>query len=206
VLGKVSNTRRTLVIGEDLGTVPEGFSDMTRAAEMMSCVVLYFEQGRDSFAAAEDYPARAFVSASTHDLPPLAAWWSGDDIALLAEIGQIDDGEAGRRRDSRRKDRAALLARLRDPSSPSRTAAAPARMTPSLAAEIHRFLARTPSRLLGIQMGDLCGLTEPVNLPGTVDEYPNWRRRLPVTVEELRRGEFYAAIIAAVAAERPKPC
>lgn len=206
VLSKVSKTRRTILIGEDLGTVPEGFSETIQAAEIMSCVVLYFEQGKDGFAAAEDYPLRAFVSVSTHDLPPLAAWWSGDDVALLAEIGQIDGGEADRRLKSRRKDRAALLARLRDPASPSGTAAEPARMTPSLAAEIHGFLARTPSRLLGIQMEELWGLSEPVNLPGTVDEYPNWRQRLPGTIEELRRGDFYGVIVAAVAAERPRPC
>lgn len=207
VLSEVSAAKKAILIGEDLGTVPDGFSEMLQAVNIMSSAVLYFEQDKTGFYSPSGYPRHAFATVSTHDLPTLAAWWTGGDIDLGYEIGQIDAAEVDRRRETRRRERHALLSRLRGVSrrrAQRREETGP--LTPAIAAEVHGFLARTPSRLLGIQLDDLCGVETPVNLPGTTDEYPNWRRRLPIPIEDVRAGAFYKPIVDAVAAERPKVC
>ena len=69
---------------------------------------------------------------------------------------------------------------------------------------LHTFLARTRSRLVAVQLEDLVGMEEQANLPGTVDEHPNWRRKLPVTLEDLTRCCIFQRVLGAVAAERPR--
>ncbi|MEX2455591.1 MAG: 4-alpha-glucanotransferase, partial [Rhodospirillaceae bacterium] len=78
-------------------------------------------------------------------------------------------------------------------------------LTPETAAAIHAGLARAPSRLLGVQFEDLCGATEPVNIPGTSTEYANWRLRAPIGLEDVAAGEMWNAVLGAVAHERPRP-
>lgn len=211
-VAEVSTARETLVIGEDLGTVPGGFSETMQGMGILSCRVLYFERTGRGYRAARSYPRHAFISASTHDLPPLAAWWTGTDIALFRRLGLLDDAGADQRRTERHRDRRALVARLRKeaarrafavspPSEDDATGAAP---TTDLAAAVHAFLARTPSRLLGIQFEDLCGAEAPVNVPGTSDQYPNWRLRAPAAIEDAPESKLWSAMVGAVARERPR--
>jgi 4-alpha-glucanotransferase len=68
----------------------------------------------------------------------------------------------------------------------------------------HRYLARSPARLVAAQLEDMVGAVEQANLPGTVDEHPNWRRKLPVSLEELETHEGFARVAAALRDERPK--
>jgi 4-alpha-glucanotransferase len=188
ILALESRRQRCLVVGEDLGTVPRGFRPIMRRAGILSCRVLPFERRRDgSFKPPGAYPALAAASAGTHDLPPLKAWWLGADIRLRAEVGQYPD-EAARQQDEagRVRDRRALLTALRKQRVlPAETAEAllpsegPPVFDQALTAAVHRYLALTPSRLVLFQAEDLLGLDTMVNLPGTVDEHPNWRRRLP---------------------------
>ncbi|MEQ8388180.1 MAG: 4-alpha-glucanotransferase [Alphaproteobacteria bacterium] len=204
VLADVSAASRTLLVGEDLGTVPKGFSDILRRAHILSSEILYFARDRKGFHPAGSYVQQGFASVSTHDLPPLLAWWGEEDIHLLRSIGQIDNAESVRRRGERRRDREALVRRLTEEGICSQLSGDGfSTLGPQQAADIHRFLARTPAYLLGVQVDDLCGETAPVNVPGTHDEYPNWRRRLPLDIEDLGRSPFYQAIVAAVRAERP---
>lgn len=209
-LAGASRDTSAIVIGEDLGTVPHGFSDVMRDAAMLSCRVLYFEWVRGHMRAKGSYRRNAFVSVSTHDLPPLAAWWSGFDIDHYLKIGLIDEaGAAGRRKD-RANDRIALLDRLRRDLPAQLAATLPVKpkpgeavMPPAIAAAAHAFLARTPSRLVGLQFEDLCGAVIPVNVPGTV-EGPNWRVRAPQTLEEVAKTTLWRSVTGAVAAARPK--
>jgi 4-alpha-glucanotransferase len=68
----------------------------------------------------------------------------------------------------------------------------------------HRFLARTPCRLLSVQLDDALGVVEQANLPGTVDQHPNWRRKTPIPIEELGRHPLFRMVIGAVQSERPR--
>ena len=194
ILALESRRHNCLVVGEDLGTVPPGFRPAMRRAGILSCRVLPFERRRDgSFKPPAAYPALAAASAGTHDLPPLRAWWLGTDIRLRAEIGQYPN-EAAREHDeaSRRRDRQALLTALQEQRLlPAETAAAllpsdgkPV-FDPALTTAVHRYLTLTPSRIVLFQAEDLLGLETMINLPGTVDEHPNWRRRLPAPISDL---------------------
>ncbi|MEX2455592.1 MAG: 4-alpha-glucanotransferase, partial [Rhodospirillaceae bacterium] len=104
-----SNARRAIVIGEDLGTVPDGFREVMETVDMLSCRVLYFERSRRGFRTSASYPRNAFLSVSSHDLPPLASWWAGDDLALFQSIGLFDAAGTEERRRMRATDRDALV-------------------------------------------------------------------------------------------------
>ena len=210
-LAAESAQARAIVIGEDLGTVPAGFSDAMTQAAMLSCRVLYFEWVRGHARGRRSYKRNAFVSVATHDLPPFAGWWRGTDIGLHARLGVMDVAAAQERRRTRARDRSALLERLRRdlPASLSRTlphapSDSPDGVPDSLVAAVHGFLARTPSRLVGIQYEDLCGAVDPVNVPGTVGGQ-NWRVRAPLTLEEAARGDLWQQVTGAVSAVRPRP-
>lgn len=207
VLAEVSASREVIVIGEDLGTVPAGFRETLGAINILSYRLLYFERSRGGFRAAGSYLRDALVAVSTHDMPPLASWWGGNDIALFRSLGLLDDAAAEARRAQRVADRRRLLSRLRK-DVPGWAAVAAGdignALTPDLAAVIHAFLAATPSRLLALQYEDLCGSEVPVNVAGTWQEYPNWRIRTPVAVEDAVKAPLWTAVIEAVARARPR--
>jgi 4-alpha-glucanotransferase len=205
ILALESQRQKCLVIGEDLGTVPEGFRERMRRSAMLSYRLLYFaqdEQGR--FLPPRRYPAAAAVAANTHDIATLAGYWSGRDLDLRASLDLFPSEEMKTQAYERRtRDRAALLSALRregllsadyDPTGTE--------LTPVLVRAIILFLARTPSRLLLVDLADVLGELEQVNVPGTVDEHPNWRRRLPVELEALERDSRLVDLAAAIGAAR----
>jgi (1->4)-alpha-D-glucan 1-alpha-D-glucosylmutase len=182
ILALESQRHRCLVIGEDLGTVPEEVRTALAAAGVLSYRLLYFERdGAGDFKAPSSYPAQALVAASTHDLPTLAGWWQGRDIALRDELGLFPSKTTrSEQLDARKKDRARLLRALqREDLLPDKvpldTDATPA-MSTTLATATQAFLARTPSQMLVIQLEDVIGVVEQANLPATVDTHPNWRQ------------------------------
>jgi 4-alpha-glucanotransferase len=197
-----SRRNRCAVIGEDLGTVPEGFRERMHAAGVLSYRVLFFERGHDgSFLPPSHYPESAAATVATHDIATLRGWWEGCDVGWRERL-HLYPSEASRRadREGRARDRQLLLEALAreglavDPADEE-----------ALAEAIHRFLARAPSRLMLVQAEDVAGEIEQPNLPGTVDEHPNWRRRLPLSVEALLASPLFRRVAAAVAAERRRP-
>jgi glycogen operon protein len=210
VLALESRRARCLVIGEDLGTVPEGFRERLWEAGALSYRVLPFERHGASFAPPGAWPRPATACVSTHDLPPLAGWWRGADIAERRDLGLMtpDEGEAARA--ARADDRRALLNALRAESflPQNQDAAAPDRdapLTPELAAAIHAFVAATPAALAAAQVEDLAGEETAVNLPGTDRERPNWRRRVTATLEELFDTNLAQAIVSVMRVGRSGP-
>lgn len=186
ILALESRRREAIVIGEDLGTVPDGFAGLLERWGVLSCRVLRFERGGDGgFNPSGWYPERALVSASTHDLPPLAGFWRGRDLEIRREAGLLrGEAEVRQAEEERERERGALLERLRQEG------ALPEGREPATDADrcaaVHIFLSRTPSKLLGVFLDDLAGETEPVNVPGLGnDRYPNWTRPLGETLEEL---------------------
>jgi 4-alpha-glucanotransferase len=206
-LAEASRANRTVIIGEDLGNVPEGFRDVMDAARILSYRILLFERDQAGFIAPEAYPRNALVCLSTHDLPTFQGWWRGDDVALRAEHGLIGPEAAAEQAAARDVERRSLLGDLVAAGLVTADAARHADLDTAPAAivtAVHRHLARTPSRLFAVRLEDLAGERAPVNLPGTVDEYPNWRRKLSVALENLPDQPLWRQVGAALRAERPR--
>jgi len=212
-LAEVSQQRDCLVIGEDLGTVPEGFRETAEEAAILSYKVLYFERWKDGlFKAPAEYPELSLACISTHDLATLAGWWHGSDIRLRSETGRQNEADTARDLAERDRDRQALLGALRHANllPPVLVAALdngdplPERLGEELAVAIHRYAARTGSMLFAVQVEDMVGSERQPNLPGTTDEYPNWRIRSEVLLEDLGADERFQALARALRAERPQ--
>jgi 4-alpha-glucanotransferase len=183
VLSEASRRHRAVLIAEDLGTVPEGFSASIARRGMLSSRVLLFERTARGFRRASRYPRACLATANTHDLPPLAALAGEDDLVLRRRVGQISDDAAlaalaGQRRDDRR----ALRERLVRDGFLARTASG----REALAAGVTAFLCDTPAALVGLSLDDLGGETEPINLPGVAaDRHPSWTRRMGLSLDAI---------------------
>lgn len=173
-----SHRQRAIVIGEDLGTVPRGFRGRLRHIGIGGMSVLWFERTARRFKAPADWPAEAVAMTSTHDLPTVAGWWRGSDLDARAQAGVIADrAEARAARTKERKTlwRTFVAAKVADGdvrSSDGGSRAADAAVDAAV-----RFIAATPSRLALLPLEDALGSADQPNLPGTIDTYPNWRRR-----------------------------
>jgi (1->4)-alpha-D-glucan 1-alpha-D-glucosylmutase len=192
-----SERQRCLVIGEDLGTVPDGMRDALLDAGILCYRLLYFEQVADShFRRPEDWIAQALAAPSTHDLATLPAFWQGADLDLRRQLNLYPSQDVAiAERHRRDADRQGLIAALVAEELP--TAA-----DGSLPVEaIYRFLARTRSCLMMLQPEDLLDVTDPQNVPGTTREYPNWRRKLPIDVADLFSDPRLASVAAAINSE-----
>jgi 4-alpha-glucanotransferase len=191
VVAQESVATRCLVIGEDLGTVPEGVSETLRDWGVWSYRVALFERTHDgSFRDPHDYPADALVTFTTHDLPTFAGWMGEHDVAVKRAIG-IDPGDAA-------QDRARAVEALREALQRHGIVMQHEDMTFT---DASRFIARTPCRLLAVPIEDVLGVMNQINIPGTFTEYQNWMRRLPVDLEDLRGHENIQRLAAGLAAE-----
>jgi 4-alpha-glucanotransferase len=182
VLALESARARALVVGEDLGTVAPGVRERLAAEGVLSYRLAWFERGADGRRRrAADYPRLALAAATTHDLPTIAGFLDGSDLAELRDIGVV----AGDRFEDAAADRARERASLRrllqdegllDPGAPDGGATAVA---------LHALLARTPAMLVAATLEDALGVRRRPNVPGTTTERPNWSLPLPVPLEEL---------------------
>ena len=171
VTAQESVAHRCVVIGEDLGTVPEGFRAQMADWGIWSYLVMMFErEDNGPFRGIDHYLANALVTFNTHDLSTYAGWRSFSDLKLKRSLG-IDPGESD---DARWHALGMLDDVLRHHGIDNHDIYS-----------VANFLARTRSRLLAISLEDLLGLVEQPNIPGTIDEHPNWRRRLPVSLEHI---------------------
>jgi len=198
-----------VIIGEDLGTVPEGFRPIVAERGVLSYRVLYFERGQDgSFLPPEAYPAQALATVSTHDLATFRGFWNGRDLEWRRELNLYpDQGAVDHDKWNRGVERWRLLQALngqglRPWRYPDDEGSQP--WSRDLAEAVHRYLARTPSRVVMLQIEDALSEFEQPNLPGTVDQHPNWRRRLPVKVETISSDEGVRALARAVGEGRTR--
>ena len=183
VTAQESVANRCVVIGEDLGTVPEGFRDQIADWGIWSYLVMMFERDdAGSFRHIDHYLTNALVTFNTHDLSTYAGWRSFGDLKLKRSLG-IDPGES----DDARWHALAMLDDVLRHHAIDRNDLY----------SVANFLARTKSRLLAISLEDLLGVVDQPNIPGTIDEHPNWRRRLPVPIEEMTSTVDVAALKAA---------
>ncbi|MBL0404565.1 malto-oligosyltrehalose synthase [Microvirga aerilata] len=181
VLRVESHRANCLVIAEDLGTAPEGFSDAIMESGVLSYRVLPFEREGSAFKTPEQYPRSALAVITTHDLPTLIGWWRGLDIDLRQTLGIFDPKTAGNERVSRAADKRHLAEAL------ARQGLLPSADVPDEAPveATVRYLARTSSVLTALQIEDASGELNQPNMPGMDVGHPNWRRRLTNTVESI---------------------
>jgi (1->4)-alpha-D-glucan 1-alpha-D-glucosylmutase len=178
-----------MVIGEDLGTVPPQVREALAGADVLSYRLLVFErESATRFRPPHDYPRLALAAVGSHDSAPLQGWWSGDDLRVRERLGLLTSEQYHRFSWERGEARQALLWSLAEagllPEGVSADPAAHAQLPPALVDAIHVYLARAPSMWLMINPEDAFDLVDATNLPGTTTEHVNWRRRLPVAVED----------------------
>ena len=188
ILALESVRHGSLVVGEDLGTVPPEVPKVLQKWGVLGSKVLVFERDFHSgrFRPAPAYPRLALATVNTHDLPPLVGWLEQRDIILRSEVGDLTDPEQQRgMRDGRTADRWALIDMLIEAGLLPASARENVRSEPLIAA-LHAFVRQTPSALVGLALDDLAREAEPVNIPGIwQDKYPSWSRRMRETLEVL---------------------
>lgn len=176
-----------IVIAEDLGTRPDGFSESLEAAGVYGMAVLPFARdGEGAFLPAAAYPATSVAMSATHDIATVAGWWTGRDLEWNDRLARGGPTAA-----ERAQDRAALWQVIGN-GAPQPADDDPAQVVDAAIG----FLAQTPCPLALIPMEDMAALVEQPNLPGTIDEHPNWRRRLPAPMPALLAQPEIAARIA----------
>jgi 4-alpha-glucanotransferase len=184
-----------LVIGEDLGTVEPEVTEGLAERNVLGSAVLWFT--RDEAVPGEpllrpaDWPEQAVATISTHDLPTAAGFLSAEHVRARADLDLLDDVAAEEERAA--DQRAELVALLRSEGLAGADAE-----EDELVVAMHALLARTRSRLALVSPYDVVGEVRQPNLPGTVDEYPNWRLPLPVSLEELLDDPRTRAVVAAM--------
>lgn len=179
-----SQARRCIIIGEDLGTVPDGFREKMADWGIWTYLVMLFEREYDgNFKRPDRYAANALVTFNTHDLSSYAGWRSLHDLSVKRELG-IDPGEGDEER-------------LRAIGAFDQVLAANGVAGEGFAGAVE-FLSRTPTRLLSVALDDVVGVVDQINVPGTVDQHPNWRRRLPMSIDDLGTCLAASNIIAAL--------
>ncbi|GAB3463193.1 4-alpha-glucanotransferase [Actinophytocola sediminis] len=202
VLALEAHRASAIVVGEDLGTVSDEVRTTLRERGVLRSAVLWFQRDQDAdgepLLAPASWPDDALASVSTHDLPTAAGFLRGEHVRVRAELGLLDDQEADRERAA--ADRAELLAELAElgllPGEPADES--------DLVVALHELLATSASTLLVTSPQDALGEPRQPNLPGTIDQYPNWRIPLPVTVDEFFQHPVVVRVIAALRKARPK--
>jgi 4-alpha-glucanotransferase len=171
-----------IVIGEDLGTVPDDFRGRMADVGMYGMDVLWFNRDKSRFMPPATWRQDAAAMTSTHDLPTVAGWWKGSDIDTREALNLAPD--AANQRKQRGTERSALWRSFRRAGVATGRPPAPGAPDAAVDAAV-RFVAQSASRLALIPIEDVLGLTEQPNLPGTIDEHPNWRRRLDALASDV---------------------
>jgi glycogen operon protein len=196
-----SQRAKCMVIGEDLGTVPEGFRDRLTRAKITGMRVLWFERKGVEFVSPASHPPTSVACVATHDLATLAGWWQGADIAERLTLGLLTLAKAGEAIAARREEKRALLralaaagfivSQIEDAPLPDATAIA-----------VHALVSGSASTFAHAQFDDLVGETVATNLPGTDHERPNWRLKVGPDVAATFASHRAQAILAALAKGR----
>jgi 4-alpha-glucanotransferase len=216
VVALESQRNHCLVVGEDLGVVPDEIRRALPEFGVYHYKVVMFEQRDGEFVAPSRYVPHSLATVTTHDLPTLRGWWTGHDIDLWERLGFYADASVGDRvRTQRSEERQRLLRALRreglwpeDHSVETSDATPPAPpFSAELARAIHLYLARSAAALVTVQLEDMIGMLDPVNIPGTSREYSNWTRRMTASATEIFAREDVQALAAGMTASRiMAPC
>lgn len=191
ILSLESHRHGTVLVGENLGTVPRRVNEAMERHHLRQTFVVQYEQQPNPARAVRDAPVRSVASANTHDMPTFAAHWNGLDLEDRAELGLVRRTEIAGELGKRKKLNAALVAFLRKKgflmeNEPDAASAVRACL---------RWLAAGPAEIVQVNLEDLWKETQPQNVPGTSTERPNWRRKTKLTVEEIEGSEELAGFL-----------
>jgi 4-alpha-glucanotransferase len=200
VLSLESERRTCLIVGEDLGVVPDEMRHAMPEFGLYHYKVMLFEKTDNRFRRPDEYSRSALATPTTHDLPTLRSFWEGHDIALRRSLGLYPSAEI--EHDivrERAYDRERLLTALKDlalntalPANPNEP------FTAELVHAVHLYLARSAAAMVALQLDDLLCMSDPVNVPGTSSEFPNWQRKLTMDIEDLAVRQDLAAQLAEI--------
>jgi 4-alpha-glucanotransferase len=199
LLALESHRHRAIVIGEDLGTVPADFRARCRAAGIAGMDVLWFERDGARFKTPDEWRDDAVAMTTTHDLPTVAGWWSGADLALRRGLGTASEVEIA----DRPNERAALWQAFTEASVVAGDAPQSTNTDPVVDAAIG-FVARAPGPLAIVPLEDIVGTTEQPNLPGTIDQHPNWRRRFKLPADQILKQPAAERRLRRLNGQRPR--
>ena len=191
ILALESQRNKAVVIGEDLGTVPDGIRELLHAYAVYSYRVFFFETAADGgFISPKHYPVQAMATLTTHDLPTLTGFWHCEDLRLGKDVGLYqDEAQLQQLYQQRHQNKQRILDSLHGhqvlPQDYSRSSEHLG-MDQTLNYAMQRHLAAGSSQLLCLQLEDALQMSQPVNIPGTSNEYPNWRRKLSENIEQWR--------------------
>lgn len=201
IIVQQASQHHAMVIGENLGTVPQGFNQTLQDTGILGTSVLWFEREETPtapFIPARLWSAHSVAMPSTHDLPTVNGWWQGRDLYWREQHGMLSGAALEQEISSRHQDKAALRQALQDEGllTPENSALDSVPLEAILA-----FVAQTPAPLALFSLEDVLGLVEQPNVPGSAPAtggHPNWCRRLPLTVTELSADPQVNSSVAAI--------
>lgn len=207
ILALESQRNQAVIIGEDLGTVPDGIRELLAQYNVYSYRVFFFETAADGgYISPKHYPVQAMATLTTHDLPTLIGFWHCEDLRLGKELGLYKDeaqlqGLYAQRHANKQRILDSLHGHHSLPGDYSRSAENLG-MDQTLNYAMQRHLAATSSQLLCLQLEDALQMTQPVNIPGTSNEYPNWRRKLSEPIEQWSQNHDIRQLFTEISKQR----
>lgn len=200
IIALESVREKAVIIAEDLGTVTDEAREALSRFSMLSYRLFYFERkwhSRD-FLPPESYPEMALTGVTTHDLPTLYGYWKGIDIEVKKALKLYPDETLYQRDiEERKADKALMLnevIRVFLPEGVLHDVESIPEMTSTLCLSVYKFLSQTPCKLVAVSLDDILGVMNQQNLPGTVDEYPNWRQKNPIGISAIFSDERLEAL------------
>ncbi|MGD8112783.1 4-alpha-glucanotransferase [Vibrio sp. TRT 17S01] len=191
ILALESHRHQCSVIGEDLGTVPDEIVEILRDAGVHSYKVFFFETSKEDggYISPKHYPEQSMSALCTHDMPTLRGFWHCDDLKTGRELGLYpDEAQLEKLFSDRLESKQGILNSVAWhgylPDGVGRDAQY-VPMDSHLAEALQEHVAGGASTLLSVQLEDWLEMDKPVNIPGTVSEYPNWRRKLSMNLDEI---------------------
>ncbi|HFC8832088.1 TPA: 1,4-alpha-glucan branching protein GlgB [Neisseria subflava] len=205
ILALESQRNRCVIIGEDLGTVPDQARYLLNRYQVFSYKVMYFSKGWNGFQLPEEYPEQAITVISTHDVAPLAGYWIGKDLDTMFKLGTLPDAAAFQTAlDEREHDKADLLDKLKETGCLGADVQMPAKADETLLAALHKYGALSRSKLYAVQLENLLGVIDNLNVPGVTDGYSNWAQKMPVSLEDFPQHRLMGGQLAIIDEVRMK--
>jgi len=200
ILSLESHLNKGIIIGEDLGTVPEEVRNILEEKSILSWKVFYFEKINDEFIDPNSYPLNCVATINTHDLPTLAGYWLGKDIEEKFKIGILTEQEAKKLLEIRNKERNKIIEMFNKKQyfKDKEPLTEDSIFDSEIVYYFYRLLSETPSKIVLASIYDMMGESDQPNMPGTVNEYPNWRLRLSVPIEEIENNPYFISVTSAL--------
>ncbi|CAM3921981.1 4-alpha-glucanotransferase [Vibrio aquimaris] len=210
ILALESHRHQCSVIGEDLGTVPKGIDKLLSEAGVHSYKVFFFETSEEDggYISPKHYTQQSMATLCTHDMPTLRGFWHCDDLKMGQELGLYPDkNQLERLFTNRLKSKQGILDSVAWHGYLPEGVGRDAQYVPMdsyLAEGLQQHVAAGSSALFSVQLEDWLEMDKPVNIPGTTDEYPNWRRKLSMNLDEIFAKEGVNRIASKLTKERSK--